>query len=105
MEEAAMTVLDWLLDSDPAMRWQVMRDLTDAPSDEVEAERARVAPDERVAEAIAIVESKRDADGRWLLDHAHHDKLLVDLGEREREPSRWITLYVLRVLRWAGRES
>ena len=25
-----MTVVDWLLDSDPSVRWQVMRDLTDA---------------------------------------------------------------------------
>ena len=38
-----MNVIDWLLDSDPAIRWQVMRDLTDAPADEVAAERARVA--------------------------------------------------------------
>ena len=36
-----MTVVDWLLDSDPSIRWQVMRDLTDAPADEVAAERAR----------------------------------------------------------------
>jgi signal transduction histidine kinase len=38
-----MTVIDWLLDSDPAIRWQVMRDLTDAPAEQVAAERARVA--------------------------------------------------------------
>ena len=37
-----MTVLDWLLDSDPAIRWQVLQDLTDAPEDVVAAERARV---------------------------------------------------------------
>jgi hypothetical protein len=36
-------VLDWLLDSDPALRWQVLRDLTDAPPEAVAAERARVA--------------------------------------------------------------
>jgi hypothetical protein len=36
-------VTDWLLDSDPAIRWQVMRDLTEAPEDLVAAERARVA--------------------------------------------------------------
>jgi hypothetical protein len=29
----------------------------------------------------------------------------VDLGEREGEPSRWITLRALRVLRWADREE
>lgn len=66
---------------------------------------AGVAPDERVTEAIGIVESKRGADDRWLLDHAQHDELLVDLGEREGESSRWITLRALRVLRWAGREG
>jgi hypothetical protein len=62
---------------------------------------ARPEPDERMAEALGIVESKRDAD-RWPLDHAYHDKLLVDLGETEGQPSRWITLRALRVLRWAG---
>jgi hypothetical protein len=63
---------------------------------------ARPEPDERMAEALGIVESKRDADGRWPLDHAYHDKLLVNLGETEGQPSRWITLRALRVLRWAG---
>lgn len=38
-----MDVLDWLLDSDPAIRWQVLRDLCDAPAEVVAAERARVA--------------------------------------------------------------
>lgn len=36
-------VTDWLLDADPAVRWQVLRDLTGAPATEVAAERARVA--------------------------------------------------------------
>ena len=53
---------------------------------------ARDAPDERMSEALAIVESKHDADGRWPLDRAYHPKLLVDLGETEGRPSRWITL-------------
>jgi hypothetical protein len=38
-----MTVLDWLLNSDPAIRWQVLRDLVQAPAEVVAAERARVA--------------------------------------------------------------
>ena len=66
---------------------------------------ARPEPDERMSEALDIVESKRDPNGRWRLDHAYHDQLLVDLGEREGEPSRWITLRALRILRWAGREE
>jgi hypothetical protein len=45
----------------------------------------------------------RAADGRWVLDHAHHDDLPVDLGEAEAQPSRWITLRAPRVLRWAER--
>ena len=37
-----MDVIDWLLDGDPAIRWQVLGDLVGAPSDQVAAERARV---------------------------------------------------------------
>ena len=64
---------------------------------------ARPEPDERMREALDIVESKRAADGRWPLDHAYHDTLLVDLGESEGGPSRWITLRGMRILRWARR--
>lgn len=38
-----MTVIDWLLDSDPSIRWQVMQDLTREPPDVVDAERSKVA--------------------------------------------------------------
>ena len=38
-----MTVLDWLLESDRSIRWQVLRDFADAPADVVVAERVRVA--------------------------------------------------------------
>jgi hypothetical protein len=38
-----MDVVKWLLDSDPATRWQAMRDLTDATDEEVPREHARVA--------------------------------------------------------------
>jgi hypothetical protein len=54
-----MTVLEWLLDSDPAIRWQVLRDLTDAPDDVVAAERARVATEGWGARLL----EERDADG------------------------------------------
>ena len=64
---------------------------------------AGVTPDERTGEAIELVESKRDGDGRWPLDLALHDELLVDLDERVGEPSRWNTLHALRALRWAER--
>jgi hypothetical protein len=63
---------------------------------------ADVQPDERTAEAIALVESKRDADGRWALENPHPDQLDFEMGEGEGKPSRWNTLRALRVLRWAG---
>ncbi|HET6744980.1 MAG TPA: hypothetical protein VFH90_03935 [Candidatus Limnocylindria bacterium] len=63
---------------------------------------ARPEPDERMAEAVDIVQAKRDADGRWPLEVAYHDDLQVDLGEVVGKPSRWLTLRALRVLRWAG---
>jgi hypothetical protein len=36
-----MTVLDWMLDSDPSIRWQALRDLVDAPAEVVATERTR----------------------------------------------------------------
>src|SRR5262249_37182286 len=57
----APSVLDWLLDSDPAIRWQVMRDLSEAPAEEVAAERARVASEGAGARLLAL----QGADGRW----------------------------------------
>ena len=61
-----MTVIDWLLDSDPAIRWQVMRDLTDAPGDEVAAERAKVATEGWGAQILALPAAERGV-GRWRL--------------------------------------
>lgn len=56
-----MDVIEWLLDSDPAIRWQVMRDLTDAPADEVAAERARVTDEGWGARLLAL----QAPDGQW----------------------------------------
>ncbi|MBK8738663.1 MAG: hypothetical protein IPM02_03545 [Betaproteobacteria bacterium] len=55
------SVMVWLLDSDPAIRWQVLRDLTGAPAEEVEAERALVATEGAGARLLAL----QGADGRW----------------------------------------
>ena len=56
--------------------------------------------DARMAEAIQIIEDKRQADGQWLLDRAYDEALAVATGETAGEPSRWNTLRALRVLRW-----
>jgi hypothetical protein len=56
-----LSVIQWLLDGDPAIRWQVLRDLTDAPAEEVAAERARVATEGWGAQLLAL----QAPDGRW----------------------------------------
>ena len=58
------------------------------------------APDERVTEAVELVESKRGSDGRWLLEVQYPGVMPLDMGEREGQPSRWNTLRALRVLKW-----
>jgi hypothetical protein len=67
--------------------------------------RADVAPDARVTEAIALVASKRDSDGRWPLDTRHPGRMPVEMDEGEGRPSRWNTLRALRVLRWHERSD
>jgi len=61
---------------------------------------AGVAPDDRVAEAIALVASKRDSECRWPLEARYPGVMPVELDEGEGRPSRWITLRALRVLKW-----
>jgi len=61
---------------------------------------AGVAPDERVDEAALLVASKRDGDGRWLLDTQYPGRMPVETDEGEGRPSRWNTLRAMRVLRW-----
>ena len=62
--------------------------------------RAGVAPDERVAEAIALVASKCDDDSRWPLEARYPGKMPIETDEGEGRPSRWNTLRALRVLDW-----
>lgn len=56
-----MNVIDWLLDSDPAIRWQTMRDLLDLPDEAWKAERAKVETEGWGAELL----SHQDEDGQW----------------------------------------
>ncbi|MGW9629562.1 hypothetical protein ACWGST_02590 [Agromyces sp. NPDC055520] len=56
-----MDVTEWLLDSDPAIRWQVMNDLLDAPPAEAARERARVATEGWGARLLAL----QPDDGYW----------------------------------------
>jgi len=60
-------------------------------------------PDERVAEAIGVVEGHRDADGRWPLQNVHEGESHFEMEDGEGQPSRWNTLRALRVLDWFAR--
>jgi len=76
--------LKWLLDSDPSIRWQVMRDLTDADPAAIAAERARVATEGWGAELLA----RQSETGKWggekedrgLLITFYSLVVLMDLG-------------------------
>src|SRR5690348_5577278 len=76
--------LDWLLDSDPSIRWQVMRDLTDTSVESVAAERARVASE---GWGPLLLDQQRP-DGQW--------------GDGVTTPFWWSNMYTLVFLRDLG---
>ena len=61
---------------------------------------AGLPPDERVADAMHLVVTKRQTNGRWLLDDAHDEALALPFSESVGQPSRWNTFRALRVLHW-----
>ena len=58
------------------------------------------APDERIAEAISVVERNRDSDGRWPLQNVHPGEVHFEMDDGEGRPSRWNTLRAMAVLDW-----
>ena len=58
------------------------------------------APDQRMESAIGKIEEKRQADGTWLQDHRFPGRVWFEVDVRPGEPSKWLTLYASRVLRW-----
>jgi hypothetical protein len=77
-------LIDWLLDSDPAIRWQVMRDLTGAPAEIVASERSRIALEGWGARLL----DQQRPDGQW--------------GEGLATPFWWSNMYTLLFLRDLG---
>lgn len=78
-----MNTIEWLLDSDPAIRWQVMRDLTDASATTIVSERARI-PHEGIG---AQVLNLQQPDGSWRCNDA---------------PAWLTTLFTMQMLRATG---
>ena len=77
-------VVDWLLDADPSIRWQVMRDLTNSPAELVHAERSRVALEGWGAQLL----DQQRPDGQW--------------GDGVSTPFWWSNMYTLVFLRDLG---
>jgi hypothetical protein len=59
-------------------------------------------PDDRMAEALAVVQSKRQTNGTWLLENSHPGRIHFAMEDGDGQPSRWNTLRALRVLHWSG---
>src|SRR5689334_18630286 len=76
--------LKWLLDSDPAIRWQVMRDLSGELPHVIATERSRVATEGWGAQLLAL----QSPAGNW--------------GGKEDYPGLLVTLYALVVLKDLG---
>jgi hypothetical protein len=57
-------------------------------------------PDSRLAEAAAHVRSKRTDKGNWLLEWRPPGRVWFEVDDGIGQPSRWLTLRALRVLRW-----
>ena len=66
---------------------------------------AEVEPDDRMAEAIGVVEGNRDPEGRWPLQNVHEGEAHFQMDAGEGKPSRWNTLRALRVLDWFGADA
>lgn len=62
-------------------------------------QRAGAGQDERLAEAVEVLQSKRLKDGRWPVQNRHAGKQFFVM-EKTGQPSRWNTLRALRILRW-----
>jgi hypothetical protein len=57
-------------------------------------------PDDRLAEAIEIVEARRHQNGRWPMNRLHADRLGFTLEPEVGRASRWNTMRAMRVLKW-----
>lgn len=56
--------------------------------------------DYRLHDALDLVVSKQDSQGRWHLENTYNsDRLLIPLGQKD-EPSKWLTLRAMRVLKY-----
>lgn len=114
IERAIDQGVEWLLDVDPATaayptgysakpsgNWWKFSFPVFYVTDLLQIVEALVAlgrgSDPRLANALHLVRSKQDAQGRWSLEYDYTGKTWVDFGPK-REPNKWVTLRALRAL-------
>ncbi|MEW6577985.1 MAG: nitrogen fixation protein NifH [Chloroflexota bacterium] len=120
IEQAIEQGADFLLGTDPA-RAEYPTGYSDKPSgnwwkfgfpvfyvtdllQNVEAlVRLRYQNDPRLADALALIRAKQDAQGRWALDYDYSGKTWADFGGK-KQPNKWVTLRALRVLKEAEKD-
>jgi len=89
----SVTAIEWLLDSDPAIRWQVTRDLTDASPELVAAERGRIAREGWGAKLLDL----QGEDGQWAGGACFPSQSIYQSVKSQGQP--WIsTLPTLQLL-------
>jgi hypothetical protein len=57
-------------------------------------------PDERLAEAIALIRDARQPDGTWLQQRTDSGRVWFEVDVPAGQPSKWLTLHATRVLTW-----
>ena len=106
-QASKQSVIQWLLDSDPAIRWQVLRDLTDASDEEIAVERAKVATEGWGAHLLAM----QGNDGAWAGTAWNHGwdstmHVLTLLREMGLDPASNEALHAVNLVReqvrWMG---
>lgn len=85
-------VRKWLLDADPALRWQVLRDVTDASAEEIAAERGRVATEGWGAQLLRLL----GEDGQWAGGACFPGDFRGDFSRGQPWTSTFPTLLLLR---------
>ncbi|KAJ2974849.1 hypothetical protein NQ176_g5836 [Zarea fungicola] len=64
------------------------------------AEFDRVGADSRLKEAAELIRSKMNEQGKWLLEREDRGRQWLNVNDGIGQPSKWITLHALRVLKW-----
>lgn len=99
MQPSSETI-EWLLDSDPSIRWQVERDLLELPQDQWQATRAKTATDGFGAKVLSV----QDPDGQWAggayFPTRHDDRAIFHADDAEGQPYTATTWALNSLRRW-----